>query len=453
MSYLLFRFLRTPPLPVAILTILTILAILTCAAVPLAIPAASAQTLAPSLTLAEAQRLALLRSRQLAGSDAAIDAASQLAVAAGQLPDPVLKAGIDNLPVSGADRFKLGSDFMTMRRIGLAQELTAGDKRRLRAQAYTLQAEKERAGQVVLVAGIERDSALAWIELYFARQAAQIVASLLDQARDGVTAAEGAYRAGRGSQAELFEARAAVLAAQDRVSESGQRVRAAATLLSRWTGSEAAALASLPAIDQIDNALDLASLDTRLAHHPDLAVLARQEDIARTEADLAAANRSADWSVEIAFQQRGAAYSNMVSVGLSIPLQWDRKNRQDRALAARLATVDQAKAEREEALRMHAAEIRTLIQEWESTRERHARYRQQLLPLAQERMAAALTAYRGGKGTLAEVLAARRADTDAQLQVNQLQADVARLWARLNFLLPTYSASAHAMVSVNQGAQ
>src|SRR5436190_21087881 len=60
------------------------------------------------LTLASAQRMAVQRSRQLASQDAAVAAAREMAVAAGQLPDPVLKAGIDNLPVSGADRFNLG---------------------------------------------------------------------------------------------------------------------------------------------------------------------------------------------------------------------------------------------------------------------------------------------------------------------------------------------------------
>src|SRR4051794_20265488 len=69
---------------------------------------------APGLTLAEAQQRALARSRQLPAQDASIAASRELAVAAGRLPEPVLRAGIDNLPVSGADRWNIGSDFMTM---------------------------------------------------------------------------------------------------------------------------------------------------------------------------------------------------------------------------------------------------------------------------------------------------------------------------------------------------
>ena len=76
------------------------------------------------ITLSEAQRIAAERSRQLTAQDSAVFASREMAVAAGQLPDPTLKAGIDNLPVNGADAFSLTRDFMTMRRIGVMQEFT-----------------------------------------------------------------------------------------------------------------------------------------------------------------------------------------------------------------------------------------------------------------------------------------------------------------------------------------
>jgi outer membrane protein TolC len=157
--------------------------------------------------------------------------------------------------------------------------------------------------------------------------------------------------------------------------------------------------------------------------------------------------------VEVAFQQRGSAYSNMVSVGISVPLQWDRKNRQDRELTARLALVEQSKAEREEALREHVAETRAMIVEWQSGRERVARYERETLPLAGERSQAVLAAYRGAKATLAEVLAARRNETEAHMQSLQLQMDTARLWAQLNFLFPVGGNAQHSAMDSIQGSK
>ena len=86
----------------------------------------------------------------------------------------------------------------------------------------------------------------------------------------------------------------------------------------------------------------------------------------QTEVQLAQANKQADWSVEASYSQRGSAYSNMVSIGVSIPLQWDQKNRQDREVAAKLALAEQAQAQHEDMLRSHVAEVRAMLNEWEN---------------------------------------------------------------------------------------
>lgn len=391
---------------------------------------------AAGLTLEQAQQRALARSRALPAQDAAIAAARELAVAAGRLPDPVLRAGIDNLPVSGADRFNIGSDFMTMRRIGVMQELTASDKRRLRAAGMEGAADKAAAEKGAEIARIERDTARAWIDLYFAQQVDDLMRQQVAQAELDLQAAEAAYRAGKGSQGDVFAARARIGAAQDKVDEADTRVKTARLALARWVGPDAdAAPASLPDIDRIR--LDPDAVDTQLAHHPDIAVLDREEAVARTEARLAEANLHPDWTVEVSLQQRGPGYSNMVSVGVSVPLQWDRQHRQHRELAAKLLQVDRIRDEREERLRAHTAEVRALLDEWRSLRARLARYRRALVPLAGDQSAAVLAAYRGGKALLAEVLAARRNELDVRLQALQLEAEAARRWAQLNFLTPS----------------
>src|SRR5688572_3948835 len=120
-----------------------------------------------ALSMPDAQRRALERSRQLAAMDSAALASREMAVAAGQLPDPVLKLGIDNLPVNGADRFSFTNDFMTMRRIGVMQELTRGRKRELRALRFEREAEKSLVEKDAAVAAIERETAIAWLERHY----------------------------------------------------------------------------------------------------------------------------------------------------------------------------------------------------------------------------------------------------------------------------------------------
>jgi outer membrane protein TolC len=395
------------------------------------------------LTLPDAQRRAVERSRQLAGQDSAVFASREMAVAAGQLPDPALKLGIDNLPIEGTDRFSLSRDFMTMRRIGVMQELTRADKRRSRAERFEREAERGLAEKDATVATVQRDTALAWLDRYYAEAVASVIGEQAKEAHLEIEAADSAYRAGRGNQADVFAARSTVVLLEDRLSEINRRIRTAQTALARWVGEGSEVLlGGKPEIDRIR--LDLSTLDTQLAHHPQIAVMNKQVEIAQSEIKIAQANKKSDWSVELMYSKRGSAFSDMVSVGVAIPLQWDQKNRQDRELGAKLAMAAQAEAQRDEMLRAHIAEVRAQVLEWQSGLERRVRYERDLVALARERTRAAVTAYRGGKASLAsDVLPARRNEIEVRMQALQLEMETAKLWAQLNFLFPDGSVSSH----------
>ena len=59
-------------------------------------------------------------------------AAGQQVGRAGELPDPRLKLGLENLPVTGSGRFRYDYDFMTQRSVGIAQEFPNAAKRSAR---------------------------------------------------------------------------------------------------------------------------------------------------------------------------------------------------------------------------------------------------------------------------------------------------------------------------------
>jgi outer membrane protein TolC len=341
---------------------------------------------------------------------------------------------VGNLPINGADAWS-SRDSMTMATVGVMQEFTGRDKREARADRYRREADKAVAERAASVAALQRDAAIAWLDRYYAEAMLAVVGEQSRQARTEVDGAEAAYRAGRGNLAELLAARSALVMLDDRASEFRRKVRSARIALARWVGDRAdAPLAGRPAIDTL--AIDTNALDAELLHHPELAVYTRQEDLAAAEVRVAQANREADWSVALMYQQRGSAYSNMISLNFSVPLQWDRVDRQDRELAAKLALLDQARAEREDRVRAHSAEVRQMLAEWESNRERQARYDGELLPLATQRTDATLAAYRGAKAPLTDVLQARRGEIDVRVAALQLEMDTARLWAQLNFLYP-----------------
>lgn len=407
----------------------------------------------PPLTLAEVQRVAVLRSNQLAASESGVTASKALAVAAGERPDPIAKIGLENLPIDGPERFSVQRDFMTMRSVGIMQEITRPSKLRARAAESEEAVRLAQAKKLQTLVEIRRDSALAWLNRYYAEAAERALLEQLEPTRLEVTAAEAAYRGGRGTAADVLAARQTVAEFEDLAAEASREVSAAKVALDRWVlGSSDRALVGEPAIDTIP--LHKHTLDTQLAGHPEILALERREELARAGAEVARADRHPDWSVELAYSQRGIGYSNMVTLELTVPLQVRRASRQNQRLAAKLAEAAQAKYEREDKLREHAAEIATMIDAWDSARERRDRYRTSIIPLATDRVVAARAAYRGGKAALNDLLVSYRAEIDARLKALQLEAMAAKLWAQLTFLeaSPETLATTSAEIDPDRGA-
>ena len=429
-----------------------------------AVPALAAATLAllvsttvsadePPFTLAEAQRDALAHSNQLEASQLGVSASKSLAVAAGERPDPVAKIGLENLPINGAERFSVQRDFMTMRSVGIMQEITRPSKLHARAAESEEAVRLAEAKQVQTLVEIRRDSALAWLNRYYAEAGDRTVLQQVEAVRLEVTAADAAYRGGHGTAADVLAARQALAESEDLAAEASREVSAAKLGLDRWVpGASDRPLVGDPSIETIP--LHKHNLETQLAGHPEILALERREELARAGAEVARAERHPDWSVELVYSQRGIGYSNMVTLELTVPLEIRRANRQNQRLAAKLAEASQAKYEREDMLREHGAEVATMIDDWNSARERRDRYRTSIIPLATDRVVAARAAYRGGKATLSELLMSHRAEIDAQLKGLQLEATAAKLWAQLAFLEtpPDTLATTSAAIDSDQGA-
>src|SRR5687767_12977283 len=77
--------------------------------------------MAAPLSLDQALDLAVQRSHVTRSARAGAISAAEMARAAGQQPDPMLTLGIDNLPITGPQRFSTSAEDMTMKRVGIAQ--------------------------------------------------------------------------------------------------------------------------------------------------------------------------------------------------------------------------------------------------------------------------------------------------------------------------------------------
>lgn len=390
---------------------------------------------AQGLSLADAQRIASHDAPLLTAQEAAVRAAREAGIAASQLPDPKLVVGVENLPVEGGDRFSLTRDFMTMRKVGVMQDFPGGGKLQLRGERAEAEVRKESAVLAAAQANLRRDVALAWIEAWVAARQLAVLQELEREATLAVTAAQAALAGGKGQASDPFAAQLAAAQISDRMIEARRAIAKARAQLARWIG-DAAAKPITDAPDFARLAHRHADLVEDLENHPHLAMYAPMQAMAETEVRLAEAAKRPDWSLEVAYAQRGPAYSNMISIGVRIDLPLFEARRQGPMIASKLAAAEQVRAQAEDARRAHLAEIRTLLAEWEASAERVRRFESAQVPLARERSQAALADYRGGKGDLTPVLEARRSEIEARLAHLQATAEMARAWAQLNFVLP-----------------
>lgn len=389
---------------------------------------------AQRLSLEETLRLGELQSPRLAAQRAALAATAEQVGRAAELPDPKLRFGIENLPVTGPDKFRYDRDFTTSRAIGLTQEFPNSAKREARNRRAERARDVEHAGMQVQRVALARDLAAAWLDVYYAERARGFlergVAQLqlqVDTLAAGVTRGQGA--------ADVFVARSALEQGKDRILEQERIIARARIVLASLIGEEAGRpLADAP--DTTSLALPREHLLARLAEHPEIRVLERREALARAEVELARSSARSDWALEVGYGYRRPDFDNMLTVMVSIDLPWQTERRQDRDVASRLAELDQARAMRENARRQQEAEVRGWLADFDTAARRIDRFARALLPLAGERAAAALAAYQGGRGDLGPVLEAERAVTEAELGLNQALAERARAWASLSFHYP-----------------
>ena len=116
---------------------------------------------------------------------------AQLAVRpAGQLPDPQLVLGLQNVPIEGPDAYRLGRDEMTMQTVGVMQDMTSGAERRARRAMAQADVERAEAGLDLARLEARLGAARAWIAAYHAQRRVEVLRALAREARASAHAAQ-----------------------------------------------------------------------------------------------------------------------------------------------------------------------------------------------------------------------------------------------------------------------
>ena len=402
---------------------------------------APAWSAATDLSFDDALSIAVARAPMLEARHLQIVASREEAARAAALPDPKLKLGVANLPVTGADALDFGADFMTMKQIGVMQEFPARAKRQARQAVADRTVEQAQALSTAERQTVRQAVAQGWIALWAAQREVAALRALREPTEVAVRAAEARLAGGTGSAVDAMATQNAALELENRIDAAGASLEAARASLARWLSDDPAELRidgappELTALPVAPRTL-LASLDRQGPLLP----WRSREAVAEAQVEAAIAEKRPDWSVGVTYGQRDRSpedlsRSDMLMVEFAIDLPLFTRNRQDRGIAARRAELDAVAAEREDARRVQAETVRRVLAEWDGLKRQVTRQEAQTLPLANDRSRIALAAYSAG-GDLQPWLEARRDEIELHVMHTRHLGELGRTWAALAYLLP-----------------
>ncbi len=371
-------------------------------------PAASADPTSFNDAIARAGREA----PSVAAGQAAVDSARLLVKPAGQLPDPQLALDLEDVPISGADRFRLNRDEMTMLNVGIMQDVPSDASRRAREQVA--QADVRVSGAALDISRLEARvaAATAWLQAFYAEQRVDVLLTLANDAATLEQATTASFGAGAGNADAALSARFQVARLQDRIADARFEAAAARAELERWIGPLGAdRLGPAPPVFLID----ADSLRDHLEHHVELA--GSSAAVARAEAEIeqARAAREPDWSWSLMYGRRDPAFGDMISLGVRFNLPLFQSDRQTPTIDARRADLKRVGLEREAVLREHQAMLEARLAEHVQLTARLTRARDVVLPLARQQEAVASAAHEAGTLDLAGLFAMRLEAKEAEL--------------------------------------
>lgn len=383
---------------------------------------------AEPLTYDQALARSAASAPMLGAAELRIQAARSASRAAGALPDPQLKLGFENYPISGPMAGRFGADDMTMATVGVVQEFPNGARRRAEVAGGRAEITMAEAQRAMTAREVRLGSALAWLDLHYAEMRLSALEAILREIEPLWRSAPAGVASGADRPAIALapiRQRAALQDQRDELLAAASRARAE---LAKWTGDANPSAAGPPPAP----ALDVATLRAGLESHSTLRAYASAHSKAQSEVDLASAEKRPDWGFEASYGRRDPMFGDMVSAGVTVRLPLFAGRRQDPIIAARRADASRVSVEAEIARRTLRAGLESDLADHLMHHEQWLRAKDVVLPAARQQADLETASYGAGRAGLADVLQAFTDLVEARLTVLEREAAVARDAVKIN---------------------
>ena len=363
-------------------------------------------------------------------------AAGSRVAPAGALDDPMLEAGVINVPVPS---WSFKAEDMTMKMIGLTQRLPYPGKRDLRRAVAEKEALAAEANQQELANRVRRDVKVAYFDLGLVDESLRLAERNRRVLEQYLSIAEARYGVGQGAQADVLKAQTQVSRMLEELIKLGRERPMLEAELNRAAGRVAPAPISPPPAQAKEVSLSFDELRAAArARRPQLLAQERLMDRSAKAAELARKDYYPDFDVRLSYGQRDnfqdMRREDMISftVAINLPM-WRESKRGPR--------VEEAEAMRGQALAMYQARLNELdamlrqqIAAATQTLKSVRLYETGLLPQARLTADASLAAYRVGRADFFSLLDSRMTAFSAEVGYAASLAAYNKALAEIEFL-------------------
>ncbi len=410
-----------------------------CSMILLMCPAALGQTQEvtnASLSLGEAEHLALEHDPVTRQREAQAQAFSERAVADGQLPDPQLSLGLGDVP----SNFKADEDPDTEFQVGLSQAFPRGRTLRYKSEQTNAMAQAENARAEDQRRTVLKALRAAYLELSHQTHALAIFEenrTLFAQLQE-IT--ERQYAAGRDNQHEVLRAQLEFSLLEERLAEVAGMREAARAELAKWITTPQAERPLPAQYPVLPDVPEPAALVASLRCHPLMQAESAMVQASMKSLAIAREQYKPGWMLNLMFGHRtsggfeentsGERFGAMVTVDLPL----FREKRQDRTLASserEHAAAEYSRVDRlRDLTRMAQGEYAT----WRQLSKRLDIYRGHAAVEAAQNAEATFNAYQNGVADFTTLSRARMIVLDTRLALLRVQSERAKAQANLLYL-------------------
>ena len=391
-----------------------------------------------SLSLAEAEEIALSDEPQVVSLHTQADAYDEIAESSMNFPDVQLRSGLMNFPLQhGGFR----SEGMTQLAFGVRQSIPpAGQRLSLFEKNEHLALEKReqaRDRHLDILLAVRN----AWLDAYYEDRAVTLVMDSRELFVDLVDTATSLYSVGKRNQIDVLQAETELLRWDDHLTHAKQLRHEAYIRLGQLLGREV--------IVPVENILpnwnssvpELQQLTESLKIHPKLAAIDARKSADFAHRKYEESNLNAKWAFDVGYAYRDGELPNgesradfiSASVSVSLPL-WSRES-QRRKMSAAALRADSRTQSGISVLRDLNYELSIAHSQWNTLSDRVELYEQKLNQQSVDNALATLGLYRNESIGLSEVIRSYIDKINTQLSYQKLLIDRLKACAKIDSLV------------------